>query len=133
MAIVMEASLDPSSLDSSSSTCKKEMSLKSDRESFETGIRPRVHRPLVKIHTSKSSKRRLSAVLFSVARKVLDRFEPPNVKVNQIRFQPGFSSAVRIALDAGWLGKLRMNKALASEYIIADGESIDLLGKLLCF
>lgn len=68
-------------------------------------------------------------MLLSFARRTLDHLEPPNVKIDQIRFQPVIGAAVRIALDAGWLGQLREDKAISVEDLITPGGSKELLGE----
>lgn len=123
----------PSTRDSSSSTCKEEMSLKSENGVIKPDAKTLANLPPVEIHNSSSSKRSIRTVLFSSAQKLLERFEPPNVKVDQIRFQPVMGAAVRIALDAGWLGALHMDRTMSAKQILGSGQSIDLLGKLALF
>lgn len=70
-----------------------------------------------------------------VIRKSLHRFvqaisdflEPPEAAVDQLKFEPARSAAVKIALDAGWLQGLNDGHPHNPNELVIPGQSEELL------
>lgn len=69
---------------------------------------------------------------YRLARAVSDILEPPDVAINQLKFEPARSAAVKMALDAGWIEGLRDGRLHSSSELVTPGQSEELLGTLVC-
>lgn len=67
--------------------------------------------------------------LHRFVRAISDILEPPEVAVDQLKFEPARSSAVKIALDAGWIQGLRDGCQYSPSELVIPGQSEELLGK----
>lgn len=69
---------------------------------------------------------------YRLARAINDILEPPDVAVNQLKFEPARSAAVKMALDAGWIEGLRDGCPHSPSELVAPGQSEELLGASAC-
>ena len=70
----------------------------------------------------------LRKAVYCFARAVSDALEPPQVAVDQLKFEPARSAAVKIALDAGWIQGLRDGCPHNPKELVLPGQSEELLG-----
>lgn len=70
---------------------------------------------------------------YRLARAVSDILEPSDVAINQLKFEPARSAAVKMALDAGWIEGLRDGRPHSSSELVTPGQSEELLGTFACF
>jgi len=64
---------------------------------------------------------------YRLARAISDFLEPPEVAVDQLKFEPARSAAVKIALDAGWIQGLRDGHPHTPKELVIPGQSEELL------
>lgn len=62
-------------------------------------------------------------------RAISDILEPPEVAVDQLKFEPARSAAVKIALDAGWIERLRDGHPHSPTDLATPDQSEELLGE----
>ena len=65
--------------------------------------------------------------LYCFMRAISDILEPPEVAVDQLKFEPARSAAVKIALDAGWIQSLRDGRPHTPNELVIPGQSEELL------
>jgi hypothetical protein len=65
--------------------------------------------------------------LHRFVRALSDALEPPEVAVDQIKFEPARSAAVKIALDAGWIQGLADGCPRSPSELVTPGQSEELL------
>lgn len=63
---------------------------------------------------------------------ISDILEPPEVAVDQLKFEPARSAAVKIALDAGWIEGLPDGQPHSPTELVIPGQSQELLGTSSC-
>lgn len=69
----------------------------------------------------------LRKAAYRFAWAISDTLEPPEVAVDQLKFEPARSAAVKIALDAGWIQGLRDGLPHISSELVIPGQSEELL------
>ena len=70
----------------------------------------------------------LRKCVYRFARTISDILEPPEAAVDQLKFEPARSTAVRIALDAGWIQGLDDGRPHSPYELVIPGQSEELLG-----
>ena len=65
--------------------------------------------------------------IYRFARAISDTLEPPEVAVDQLKFEPARSTAVKIALDAGWIQGLGDGRPHSPSELVIPGQSEELL------
>lgn len=65
--------------------------------------------------------------LYRFMRAISDILEPPEVAVDQLKFEPARSAAVKIALDGGWIQGLRDGCSHSPSGLVIPGQSEELL------
>lgn len=70
----------------------------------------------------------LRKTVYLFARAISDTLEPPEAAVDQLKFEPARSAAVKIALDAGWIQGLRDGCPHSPNELVIPGQSEELLG-----
>jgi hypothetical protein len=71
---------------------------------------------------------KLRKSVYRFARAITNILEPPEVAIDQLKFEPARSAAVKIALDAGWLEGLRDGRPHSPSELVTPGQSEELLG-----
>jgi len=64
---------------------------------------------------------------YYLARAISEFLEPPELAIDQLKFEPARSAAVKIALDAGWIQSLRDGRPHTSNELVIPGQSEELL------
>jgi hypothetical protein len=67
--------------------------------------------------------------IYRFVRAISDILEPPEIAVDQLKFEPARSAAVKIALDAGWIQGLRDGCPHSPNELAIPGQSEELLGR----
>lgn len=70
----------------------------------------------------------LRKTVYRLARAIGDTFEPPEVAVDQLKFEPARVAAVKVALDAGWIQGLHDGRPHSPAELVTPGQSEELLG-----
>lgn len=70
----------------------------------------------------------LRKAVYRFTRAIGDCLEPPELAVDQLKFEPARSAAVKIALDAGWIQGLRDGCPHSPSELVTPGQSEELLG-----
>ena len=64
---------------------------------------------------------------YYLARAISEFLEPPELAIDQLKFEPARSAAVKIALDAGWIQGLRDGRPHNPDELVTPGQSEELL------
>ena len=67
---------------------------------------------------------------YCFARAISDFLEPPEVAVDQLKFEPARSAALKIALDAGWIKGLQDGLPHIPSELVIPGQSEELLSTI---
>lgn len=60
---------------------------------------------------------------------IAERIEPPEISVDTLKFEPVRSTAVKVAIEAGWIEGLNDGRSHTSSDLLRPGQSEELLGK----
>lgn len=72
---------------------------------------------------------RLRKSVYRFVSAISEAIEPPEVAVDQLKFEPARSAAVKMALDAGWIQGLSDGLSHSPSELIMHGQSEELLGE----
>jgi hypothetical protein len=72
----------------------------------------------------------LRKAVYRFARAISDTLEPPEVAVDQLKFEPARSAALKIALDAGWIKGLQDGLPHIPSELVIPGQSEELLSTI---
>lgn len=70
----------------------------------------------------------LRRIAYRLAHTISDALEPPGIAIDQLKFEPARSAAVKVALDAGWIEGLRDGRPHSPSELVVPGQSEELLG-----
>jgi hypothetical protein len=70
----------------------------------------------------------LRKMLYGLVQSISEMLEPPEVAVDTLKFEPVRSTAVKVAIEAGWLEGLSDGYSHTSSDLLKPGQSEELLG-----
>jgi hypothetical protein len=70
----------------------------------------------------------LRKMLYALVKSISEMLEPPEVAVDTLKFEPARSTAVKVAIEAGWLEGLSDGHSHTPSDLLKPGQSEELLG-----